>query len=465
MDETKNGSKLVAIQVGAVSFQDEGTEAVLDILQERGGVNALFLATPTWTRGTGGRQIPGHPLPDHGVQEHDLDWRGGNYATVHDEYYRGTSLGAAGRAREHGDWDLLAEVVPAAQKRGMKNYAWMEESYYAHVRTMPNFVKVSEVDAQGRRAGSSCMNHPDYRAWWLSIVEDYCRHYPLDGIAFCSERTGPLASALSSGAGGGGCFCDHCRRLARERGVDVARAREGILRLAAQARAKERPADGWFVTFWRTLLDYPDALAWERHWAESQRSLYREVYGGVKAIASNLQVGWHIHHANSFNPFYRATQDYEDLAGYSDFIKVVVYHNCAGPRFHRYVNGITKAVLGDHSAGANYGWLCRVLGYDDSQPPFGEIAQAGFNADYVRRETRRALTGVRGRCEIWPGIDIDVPTGQAEAQSSPEGVRGAALAAFEAGAEGVVLSRKYSEMKLTNLDGAGQAVREWRRNA
>jgi len=452
--------KTIAIQIGAVSFLDEGVEATLDLLQEKGAVNALFLASPTWTRGTGGRQIPGHPLPDHGVQEYDLHWKGGNYARLDPTYYAGTFLGAVGRASEHGDWDFFAEVIPASQKRGMKNYAWMEESYYAHVRAMPNFVKVSEIDALGRRTGNSCMNHPDYRAWWLSIVEDYCRNYPLDGLAFCSERTGPLANLLSNGNASGGCFCDFCRRLATERGVHVEKARQGILALGALARRETKPSDGWFVAFWRLLLDYPDVLAWERHWAESQRSLYREIYGGAKAIQSGIQVGWHIHHGNSFNPFYRATQDYSDLAGYSDFLKVVMYHNCAGPRFRGYVRGITKALLGDFDAEAAYSWLCRVLGYDDSQPPFDDVATRGFNAEYVRRETLRALNGVAGRCAIWSGIDIDIPTGAAEARCTPEGTRAAVVAALEAGAQGVVLSRKYSEMNLSNLAGAGQGVRE-----
>ena len=39
---------LVAVQVGAVSFVDEAVAPVLDVLQERGGANALFLAAPTW---------------------------------------------------------------------------------------------------------------------------------------------------------------------------------------------------------------------------------------------------------------------------------------------------------------------------------------------------------------------------------------------------------------------------------
>src|SRR5580692_2633280 len=66
-------SKMVGIQVGAVSFVDEGTEKVLDVLQERGGVNTLFLAVFTYGRGIAGRQIPGQPLPDHGKQEYDLN--------------------------------------------------------------------------------------------------------------------------------------------------------------------------------------------------------------------------------------------------------------------------------------------------------------------------------------------------------------------------------------------------------
>jgi len=39
-------------------------------------------------------------------------------------------------------------------------------------------------------------------------------------------------------------------------------------------------------------------------------------------------------------------------------------------------------------------------------------------------------------------------------------VRDAVKGAFAGGAKGVVLSRKYSEMKLENLAGAGQAIKE-----
>ncbi|MGH9671871.1 MAG: hypothetical protein ACRD44_01720 [Bryobacteraceae bacterium] len=60
---------MIGIQVGAVSFGDEGVEAVLDNLEDRPKVNTLFVATFTYGRGIAGRQVPGQPA-DHGKPEH-----------------------------------------------------------------------------------------------------------------------------------------------------------------------------------------------------------------------------------------------------------------------------------------------------------------------------------------------------------------------------------------------------------
>lgn len=54
-----SGGKTIGIQVGAVSFVDEGTDKVLDIFQRRGAVNTLFLATFTYGRGIVGRSGAG----------------------------------------------------------------------------------------------------------------------------------------------------------------------------------------------------------------------------------------------------------------------------------------------------------------------------------------------------------------------------------------------------------------------
>jgi hypothetical protein len=76
----------------------------------------------------------------------------------------------------------------------------------------------------------------------------------------------------------------------------------------------------------------------------------------------------------------------------------------------------------------------------------------------VYRETVRAKKGLEGsKTLLWPGIDIDIPTAAGHSKSTPEGTRKAVLAAFRGGADGVILSRKYSEMRLANLSGAGMS--------
>src|SRR5438105_5229739 len=87
----ESSQKTIGIQVGSVSFVDEGVEQVLDTIQERGAVNTIFLTTFTYGRGLAGRQIPGQHFPDHGAQESDeKTFHGGNFATPHPEFYRNT---------------------------------------------------------------------------------------------------------------------------------------------------------------------------------------------------------------------------------------------------------------------------------------------------------------------------------------------------------------------------------------
>jgi hypothetical protein len=458
----------VALQVGAVSFHDEGVGPTLDTLRHLAGVNALFLATPTWTRGTGGRQLPGHPLPDHGAQEYDEDWVGGNYATIHPEHYGGTLLGPVGRAPEHPGWDIFDVVIPEARQRGMQTFAWMEESSYAaELRTYPNFAKCLEVDAWGVPTSRPCFNNPDYRNWHLSMVEDYAMNYALDGLAWCSERPGPLnllmQAPLSTAHHGElpTCFCRYCQQIARERGIDVERAKEGFRKATTwnrQVGDGQIPPDGAFVTFWRLLLHYPELLAWQTLWTDSQHQMYRDIYGVAKASNADIQVGWHVYHNISFSPFYRADQDYEEMAHYSDFIKVVTYDNCAGPRFHTWIQNISRSLFADASPAEVYPLMLRLLQLEEAA--FDELPTAGFSASYVRRETERAVKAVGSCCSIYPGIDIDIPTGPGLAHSTRQQVRDAVLAAFDGGAQGVVLSRKYSEMQLDNLAGAGDALKQ-----
>ena len=73
----KSGNQMIGIQIGAVSFYDEGVKAVLDNVQNLAGVNTLFIPVYAYNRGLAGRQIPGETFPDHGEQVTDENFVGG----------------------------------------------------------------------------------------------------------------------------------------------------------------------------------------------------------------------------------------------------------------------------------------------------------------------------------------------------------------------------------------------------
>ncbi len=459
---------MIGIQAGAVSFVDEGTERVLDNFQETAAINTIFLATFTYGRGIAGRQLQTQPLPDHGKQQYDTGtFHGGNYATPHPQYYRNTVL-VPEKAPDHPGYDVIADVLPAAHKRGIKVICWFEDvlKYTADIAA-PGFEKAREVVLTGPESDFACSRNPNTRNFWLGLVEDYLRSYDVDGLMWGSERQGPLGNVLVSnhgGAGAGGriaCFCQYCEAAAKKEGINVDRAKEGYMQLsrwAAAVRAGQKPADGVFVTFWRLLVKYPEILGWERLWNEALNDTYHDLYGLAHEIAPSKGMGWHIWHNNSFSPFYRAEQDYTDFSRYSDFLKVVMYNLCGGERLAQYARSTQRSVFADLTPEQVLDFTYDVQQHHDH--PLDRIEAAGLSAEYVLSETKRAVAGAGSSMKIWPGIDVDIPTAPTSKKTSPADVYAAVRAAFAGGAHGVILSRKYSEMKLDNICAAGRALRE-----
>ena len=461
----EKSSKVIGIQVGSISFIDEGVDQVLDIFQERGAINTIFLTTFTYGRGLAGRQIPGQPFPDHGKQESDANiFHGGNYATPHQQYYDKTILKDL-RAPDHGDADILQMVLPAAKKRGMKVFCSCEDVFRSSI---PNFAQVAEVDLKGRKAGTTCLFNPDVRNFWTALVTDYCKSYDVDGVLFFNERNGPLLNALgashaqSIASSRVTCFCEHHQKAAKERGINFERCKqayEALDRLVQSSLAGRRPSDGYFVEFWRLLVEYPEILIWDKLFDEGKHEVLAEIYSTVKAIKPTLQVGFHIEHVNSFNPIFRATRRYDELAKKCDFLKIVVYNNCGGERYAHFIDNIGSTILRDVPKDELKRFNDHLLNYTQEKD-LSELAKAGLSPDYVFRETQRAIAGVQGKCKVLPGIDIGIPVGRNSRHASPEDTYAATAAGLRAGADGLILSRKYSEMRLDNLAAAGRAVRE-----
>lgn len=462
--------KFVAMQISPISFIDEGVDEVLDTLQQRVGVNVLMIGTVSWLGLKAGRSIS-HELdgwPDHGVPE-PFAMKGGAYFDPDPRYYERTFIkDFKAKDPEMADRDILEMVIPAAKKRGMKVFVELMEPFFKYAGhgsvnnvEIPNLAQCMEVDVTGRIGSEPSTFDPDYRAWIRSMIEDQVRNYDLDGLMWCNERRSPLDQMIAGQAPGD--FSPQARREALEQGIDVERVRialKNVWDYFRRARAGETFVDGAMIEFLRVLLANPEALIWERFWLERNKDLDKEIYGIVKWCDPNLSYGLNVWNRNHFNPFRKAQWPWAEQAEYADWVKPITYQHQSGLIYRNEMEAMQKSLLRDLDPAATSDLMYQVLGLNEA--PWDEVVQAGMDPDtYVRGQCEDAVRGVDGGAKVYMGIGVDAPRQRADqAVCTPDIVRRSVLATYEAGGEGVVFSPNYASMKLTNLDGAAEALRE-----
>lgn len=419
------------------------------------------------------------------------------------EQYAFTRLRPFNGYPEDAEDDLLGKVCEEAEKRGMEVYshtmlyenAWPDFWPAGHdrgtiSRQVKCFTDCSQLDLFGVRNFRPCLNHPDYRQYYFSAVRDQLINYPLAGINFNLERNDPISHVLIGQYASSMhsrkplapvCFCPHCLAKARERGINIDRARQGWMELlefaerswrqalkagdsfAAPGRQLGRgtedtpPADGYFIAFLRILSRYPEIIQWNQMWYDGVMAFLAEVYGTCKAANPEAKLGLHIWHHRAMSVFERVGYDYDVLRNLCDWIKPKVDPVCAGFRYQQDIRRFHQALFYDLPIERAYDAWNTMLGFIH-EAPLNELPKAGMSLDYLRKDVEEAVKGVRGQVPIYPGIGLDMPT--PARTTEPENVRDELWTIYEAGAEGVVLSRALGEMRECNLRMAGETIAE-----
>ena len=146
-------------------------------------------------------------------------------------------------------------------------------------------------------------------------------------------------------------------------------------------RSGNKIPDGYYVTFWRVLFQYPEVLAWETMWNDSVHETYETIYKLVKGIKPNAGVGWHVWHAHSFSPFFRAQTDLKKISKYSDFLKMTVYNNLGGWRMENYITSAHRTMYGDMPIEEALEFEYRIMGYRGRS--YEELPYVGLDSSYV----------------------------------------------------------------------------------
>ena len=437
---------------------ERGIPECLDAMKELSGINTVM----TFTHDHVFNQYRAKYQPK-------VDAEGNEYTNVwvktNAKYYNDPALQGRNDDGKYADRDILDELYEEAQPRGMKVYGRILEPYVI-TGAIPGFEEFAEVDANGNKGKNVCYNHPEYIAYWDSVIEDLVRTHPnMAGFKFGQERGGPILSSMGK-PDPGTCFCEHCLPLAKKRGINIDRARQGLIAIqdfGNKINAGEKPVDGNFVTFLRILATYPDVLAWEQFWMDSREDQRKRMYKLVKSINEDIHMGWHIDHGMTWDLITRATWDYSKMGPYSDWLSVAVYFDSMGRRSMGHYNRNYKDILfGDATEEHSYPMYLSMLGYDpEIEPPLDQHRKhdTSFSGDYVYRECLRAVKAVNGAAQVYARPGWDMPG--YDCNVTPEEVYIATTKALEAGVDGLWCGREWDELKPENAQAFGNAVRDW----
>ncbi len=426
----------VSLQVSAGHFDEQEPEKVIDQMLEVFPLTSIMMFHNHHLRRTEGH-------------------RGGTM-------FRHPSVGIDDKGRDL--FDRLREVL---EPRDMGIILGMGEDAWGYQDRYPGYSTIAMVDCYGQTHRQSCVNNPAWRNFQIAAMEDTVREHPyLESIMFMHERSGPLHAMFYEAGYGDGrfpyCFCEHCCRKGRERGIDPNRAREGyikLLQLVDSAVAGDpAPPEGWFLSIWRLFLRYSEILAWDQLWWDSLHDYRAAVSGAVKALRLDVKVGFHYQHAVMLNSFlWKAGDDPERIAQYADWVKPSVYPGCSGARARNQLGRAHKALFRDLTPEVARDFVHGIMGHSAEDTPdyLAQDGQLSFHASWVEKAIRRYKESQPR--PVHAGLGIGVPGGdQAE---TVDQITACTEACFNAGADGILFSREFREMRPEIARAAGDVIR------
>ena len=462
---------LIGIQMAPHHLLDEGIERVLDFLKDEACINSLMIYSHTYY---GVDRKPLRVLAhDHFIPPRDLNKRNlrMSWITHQEERFSDTRIRhqKVNKDMEYHDRDIFSEIHQPAKDRNMKVYVRMLEPGANRSDQIPNYELGTVEDIYGNPGNGPCWNHPEYRSWLYATMEDIFLQYEIDGLQYGAERTGPLSQVWFRGETPT-CFCEHCLERNNKKGIDPNRAKTGyrlMHEFMQQVQSNVRQnSDTVSINLWRFLQQYPEILAWNYEWFQADEEIQQELYKKVKSIKPDAVVGRHVdHQRSSWDPFYRSAVTYGQMAEYADFIKPILYHDVFGPRLRYWViEKWQNLAFNDFSDKQILEYFYEMMGYSkSSQIELDRLEVEGMGPEYVYNETKRCVDSIKGKAKVITGIGIDVlwhGGNQQPYHSDPLKLQNAIFKAAEAGADGLLASREYDEMRFSSLRAFGQAVKQ-----
>lgn len=369
------------------------------------------------------------------------------------------------RSGNDSEPDLLDRLHTAGSPLGVAIYAHLGQA-------QPADGEAAMIGCDSERIEQGCLRDPAWRERQITWFRQLFRsHDHLAGGMFMHERQGPLTALFGKPNDKPApipfCFCNHCCAAGRLRGLDPDRARTGYRRLrnlvAAAYAGESPPREGWFLTFLRLIMSHHEILAWEQLFYDGLHGYRTDLVSTIKSVRPTASIGYHVqNHTMLYDLFYRGNDAPEQVASYADWIKLSCYPGVSGTRGRSRLRRLRQTLFADCDPGAARsvlaGWFGRTL--DDEADLDHDGPAGGFAPSWIGKEIARWRAALPTH-PILNGLGIGVP-GTADGTETPAYIAACCRAGYEAGADGVLLSRHHDEMADELITAAGTAIAEHR---
>lgn len=267
----------VSASLYAWDLHDEGVERVLDNLQEMAAVNSVYLI--------GIMHPEKRPFGDATYSHNPVrqTWQAEDARCYwHPDTKRYGRVKP--RLSDHAwlnETDWLRVLVDAARQRGLKTGVEFSHALIDRARMEGELADLAQRDIHGNLAPIGyikwlrppCPNHPGTIEYAVALASDAVANYQLDYVQSCIMSFDPAPPEL-----GGGCFCEHCQRVAPEFGLDLRKTQRALL------------AD----------IKDPAALAdWTTFRYASVARFYGRLHQATHALKPSVDLRYNLHSRNS----------------------------------------------------------------------------------------------------------------------------------------------------------------------
>jgi hypothetical protein len=285
----------------AWDLADEGVEHVLDVLQERVGINAIYMVAlmhyerKPWTP----RERSMITYFQHNpVRKEYFPEDARIYWLPDPNCYKDSPTMPLTTERDFlkgKDW--LNVMCEAAHRRGIRSGVDIAHTIFDAERARGEFSHLMQCNVYGEPFTDSlwkqipCHYHPNVRAYARAIARDVAANHDLDMVMpalFFYHPGRPDLDPLL-GIALGGCFCPACERAARDEGLDwewmkadVRSIADMLSRRTIEAAAEWVQTQKALVNPGRLILEHPGFYEWLRFRCRGAAGLYREMCQGAK---------------------------------------------------------------------------------------------------------------------------------------------------------------------------------------